>query len=225
MDDPARTSPSKELISVLSKLAADKRNVVAVLSGRRTADLEKWLGRIPGLVIGAEHGALVRDADSQAWQPLHRVSTNLAWKAPIRSILEQFADRAPGSFVEEKEYSLVWHYRRVEPEFSRWLAGELTALLGGLLADSDARPSVGRKIVEVRPVWANKGAFASRLISTEEPCEFQLAAGDDTTDEDFFEKMDSSSFTIHVGYGQSRARYSLKDPASLIRLLAGLTEA
>jgi trehalose 6-phosphate synthase/phosphatase len=40
-------------------------------------------------------------------------------------ILEHFVDRTPGSFVEEKKYGLVWHYRMAEPE---------TVLFPGLLA-------------------------------------------------------------------------------------------
>ena len=32
-------------------------------------------------------------------------------------ILEHFVDRTPGSFIEEKRYALVWHYRVAEPEF------------------------------------------------------------------------------------------------------------
>jgi trehalose 6-phosphate synthase/phosphatase len=96
---------------------------------------------------------------------------------------------APGSFVEQKEYSLVWHYRRVEPEFGTWLAGQLTALLDGLLAEADARPVMGRKIVEVRPVWA-QGRLRRAIGAVPRWHRFSLAAGDDTTDEDLFEKPD-----------------------------------
>jgi trehalose 6-phosphate synthase/phosphatase len=34
----------------------------------------------------------------------------------VMPILEHFVDRTPGSFVEEKKYSVVWNYRTAEPE-------------------------------------------------------------------------------------------------------------
>jgi len=224
-DNPATTSPSRRVTAALTTLAANPRNVVSVLSGRRTADLDRWLGGIPSLVLGAEHGALMRCVgDSEGWRPLNASSSGLAWKSRVRMIVQQFADRAPGSFLEEKEYSIVWHYRRVEPEFGNWLAGELTALLDGLLADTDARPLMGRKIVEVCPVWANKGGFARHLISMHESAGFVLAAGDDTTDESMFEKLDPGAVTVHVGAGHSRARYRVKNPESMINLLTRLAQ-
>lgn len=223
VDDPAKASPSKELVAILAALAAEEKNLVAVVSGRRRADLERWLGSIPNLVLGAEHGALIRRVSPEGWHPLQPANDGLPWKARVSEILQQFADRAPGSFVEEKEFSLVWHYRRVEPEFGTWLAGELRALLDGLLSDADARPVMGHKIVEVRPPWANKGAFVSELVSSSEHCDFQLAAGDDTTDEDMWDKVEPGAFTIHVGHGHSRARYRVKGPESIVQLLMALS--
>jgi trehalose 6-phosphate synthase/phosphatase len=174
------------------------------------------------LILGAEHGMLIRNAPSTGWESLRTNYDPRTWKPQVRIILEQFTDRAPGSFVEEKEYSLVWHFRRVEPEFGSWLAGELTALLSELLADTDARPVLGRKIVEVRPMSPNKGDFALHLLNQEESFDFQLAAGDDNTDEDIFDKFSGESFTIHVGRAPSRARYRLNTPASVARLLSAL---
>lgn len=169
------------------------------------------------------------ESGTPGWRTLATTSAEPAWKPSVLAILEQFADRAPGSFVEQKEYSLVWHYRRVEPEFGTWLAGELTGfldgLLDGLLAETDARPVLGHKIVEVRPVWANKGSFAAQLLSTWGHTDFQLGAGDDTTDEDLFETLDTEAFTIRVGHGHSRARYCVSDPDAMLRLLTELAAA
>ena len=80
-------------------------------------------------------------------------------------MLEHFVNRTPGSFIEEKEYSLVWHYRRSAPEFGEWLARELVAMLEGMLADTELRAIRGRKIVEVKPLWIHKGAAVERFAS------------------------------------------------------------
>src|SRR5262249_53671179 len=142
-----------------------------------------------------------------------------------RPILEHYADRTPGSFVEEKQFALVWHYRTVDPEFGEWLAGELTALLDGMLTDTDTRAVRGRKIVEVRPTWANKGEFTSWILNHAPDAGFRLAAGDDRTDEDIFQHMPEGSWTIHVGAGRSRALYNIPSPAAALDLLSRLSNS
>ena len=78
-------------------------------------------------------------------------------------ILEHFVDRTPGSFVEEKKYALVWHYRMAEPEFGEWLANELVSMLEAMLADTELRAYRGHKIVEIRPVWVEQGRSSPSL--------------------------------------------------------------
>jgi trehalose 6-phosphate synthase/phosphatase len=133
-------------------------------------------------------------------------------------------DRTPGSFVEEKKYALVWHYRMAEPEFGEWLANELVSMLEAMLAETELRAFRGHKIVEVRPVWANKGeAFNSLLGYLPDPG-FMFAAGDDRTDEDLFERMPNGAWTVHVGPGPTRASFVVPDFRALRRVLDLLAE-
>ncbi|HWE52608.1 MAG TPA: bifunctional alpha,alpha-trehalose-phosphate synthase (UDP-forming)/trehalose-phosphatase [Bryobacteraceae bacterium] len=219
-DDPNSSKPSVDLIRNLTRLASDPCNTVAVISGRRSADMERWLGDIANLYIGAEHGMLVHQPSEEGWHALNGLNPDLQWKERIRPILQQFADRAPGSFVEEKQFSLVWHYRRVEAEFGAWLAKELLALLENMLSDTNARPVHGKKIVEVKSTLANKGEFAAWLVDRRGPAEFILAAGDDETDEDMFARLNGAAVTLHVGYGRSIAAFRLRQRSSMDRLLS-----
>ncbi|HEY4086069.1 MAG TPA: bifunctional alpha,alpha-trehalose-phosphate synthase (UDP-forming)/trehalose-phosphatase [Bryobacteraceae bacterium] len=221
VDDPTKAKASGELIAALSRLSSDTRNVVAVISGRVSGDLANWLGSAPGLLLAAEHGALVRRPGSSAWETLAAVPPP-DWKARIRRILQHYVDRAPGSFIEEKEYSVVWHYGHLDPEFGGWLASELTATLDGLLSDTDARPVRGKRIVEVRPVWANKGLLTAQLLDENPDASFRLAVGDDTTDEDIFARLDAESFTVRVGRGYSLARFRVPDSAAVLHLIQSL---
>jgi trehalose 6-phosphate synthase/phosphatase len=219
-DDPAWSKPSSELIRNLTRLASDPRNVVAVLSGRRSADMDHWLGNIENLYLGAEHGLLVREPSDKVWHTLKGLDPDLKWRARIRPVLEQFADRAPGSVIEDKQFSLVWHYRRVEPEFGSWLAKELLALLENMLSDTDARPVQGKKIVEVKSTWANKGEFVSWLLDERGRADFVLAVGDDETDEDMFARLSGNAFTLHIGDGRSIAAFRLRHRAAMDKLLS-----
>ena len=215
---PRDAAPTPRVLDLIGQLARRRSFRVALVSGRPKEDLDTWFGEIDGLWLAAEHGAAVR-APGGSWEPL-RPSHPVGWKARVRPVLEHVSDRTPGSFIEEKEYSLVWHYRMAHPEFGEWLANDLTAMLEGMLAETELRALRGQKSVEVRLAWANKGELGARLISAEPG--LILAVGDDRTDEDLFERLPADAWTVHVGSGPSRARFRLADPEAVLSALEAL---
>jgi trehalose 6-phosphate synthase/phosphatase len=222
---PQDAVPPAGLADTLARLAANPANTVAVVSGRSRAVLENWLGHVPGLWLAAEHGAVVRRPRDHAWEP-YRANFSDEWKQHVRPVLEHFVSRTPGSLIEEKEFALVWHYRMADAVFGEWLANELVSALEGMLAETELRAQRGQKIVEVKPAWANKGEVLSRLArAPARGPSFCLAAGDDRTDEDLFATLPADAWTIRVGAGRTRAKFSLPAPEELRRLLAQLAEA
>jgi trehalose 6-phosphate synthase/phosphatase len=221
---PRDAVPPAELLDILSRLAADQANTVAIVSGRSRFDLDKWFGRIPRLWIAAEHGAIIRSPQTKWWETYHPGYSD-EWKQRILPVLEHFVDLTPGSFIEEKEFSLVWHYRMSDPEFGKWLANELVANLEQMLAETELRATRGCKCVEVKMSWANKGEVLSRLEQVSPHPSFLLGAGDDRTDEDLFARMPEDSWTIHVGPGETRAQYSVQDPAQMCEMLKSLANS
>ena len=160
---PQQAVPPQVVLDLLTALAADPKNLVALMSGRSSENLERWFGKIPQLCLVAEHGAELKTQSASTWESL-RPHASTVWKPTVMPILEHFVDRTPGSFVEEKKYALVWHYRMAEPEFGEWLANELVSMLEAMLAETELRAFRGEKIVEVKPVWANKGEALERLL-------------------------------------------------------------
>jgi trehalose 6-phosphate synthase/phosphatase len=215
---PRQAVPGSDLVTLLGRLCADPANCVALISGRRAEELDHWFGGVAGLALAAEHGATLRPPGQKGWHAL-RPEHSGDWKSTVRPVLEHFVDRTPGSFIEEKEYSLVWHYRMSEPEFREWLAGELVALLEGMLAQTELRAIRGRKNVEVKPTWANKGVLVERLLALCADASFRFAAGDDRTDEDVFAALDPEAWTVHVGFDDTRARFRVPDVAAVLLLL------
>jgi trehalose 6-phosphate synthase/phosphatase len=215
---PEQAEPPPVLIRLLTALAADSNNCVALVSGRQAENLERWFGSIEGMWLVAEHGAELKPPRSDSWEPLRpQVSTD--WKSTVMPILEHYVDRIPGSFVEEKKYSLVLHYRMAEPEFSEWLANELVSMLEAMLAETELRASRGAKTIEVRPVWVNKGETLERLLAAQPDPDFLFAAGDDRTDEDLFERIRGEAWTVHVGTGPTHAAFAVPNFESIRRLL------
>src|SRR5215469_13025522 len=118
---PQQAFPPAAALDLLNALGADSKNRVVIISGRSAENLERWFGTVQGLWLVAEHGTELRDPSAPKWEILRPQSTS-DWKTTVMPILEHFVDRTPGSFVEEKKYALVWHYRMAEPEFGEWLA-------------------------------------------------------------------------------------------------------
>ena len=220
---PQQAVPPVAVLDLLNAMVRDSKNRVVLISGRSAENLDRWFGTVQGLWLVAEHGAELKHPSAPTWDALRPQSTS-DWKATVMPILEHFVDRTPGSFVEEKKHALVWHYRMAEPEFGEWLANELVSMLEAMLAETELRAFRGAKIVEVKPVWANKGGVFERLLTAYSDPDFIFAAGDDRTDEDLFERLPAHAWTVHVGPGATRASFVTADFQSLRRLLTLIAE-
>ena len=84
------------------------------------------------------------------------------WKERVRPILQLYVDRLPGALLEEKEFSLAWHYRRTDPELASVRAKELLDDLTGYTRNIDVQVFEGNKVIEVRNSGVNKGTAAIR---------------------------------------------------------------
>lgn len=202
--DPGLAVPDGELLSLLERLARDPKNSVAIISGRNREFLSKHFSHLP-IVLIAEHGALIMRG-SGSWTPT--VSQSSQWKEQIRPHLEMYSDRTPGSFIEEKEYSLVWHYRKSDAEFAPIRAIELKSNLMEMVANLNLGIMEGNKVLEVKSHESSKGHIASRLIS-ENDFDFILGIGDDVTDEELFSAIPDEGIGIKVGLTPSIARYHI----------------
>ena len=148
-------------------------------------------------------------------------SLNADWKKEIRLILDKYVERTPGSFVEDKTYSLVWHYRKVNPALGTGRKRELVEVLADITANFNLQILEGNKVIEIKSADINKGKVASHWLSKGR-WDFILAVGDDTTDEDTFGVLPKKAFSIKVGLGQSQARFNLKSAKEVRPLLREL---
>jgi trehalose 6-phosphate synthase/phosphatase len=217
--DPKRARPDAELLELLERLTADPQNHVVIISGRDRDTLHAWLGHLP-LDFIAEHGVWLRAAgeDWQLFQPLRN-----DWKAELRPVLELYVSRTAGSFIEEKDYSLVWHYRRADVELGAVRARDLLNHLTFMASNTDLQVLEGNKVIEIKNAGINKGTAAARWLGQHGP-DFILAIGDDRTDEDTFGAMPDDAYTIKVGTdSRSRARFHIRSATEVRELLRRLS--
>lgn len=206
--------PDKDLLGILKKLSEDPHNTVVITSGRDYHTLDAWLGHLP-LDMIAEHGAWYRDHGKE-WRS--RRDLNNEWRHEIHRVMDMYARRTPGAFIEEKSFSLAWHYRKVEEGLGSLRAHELMADIKHFVSDQGLQLLQGDKVVEIKSITVNKGKAAKRWLEKDD-YDFVMAIGDDYTDEDTFKAMPDDAITIKVGNNVSAATYFMSSYAEVRALL------
>jgi len=210
----------EHLSDILKKLIATPQTNVFIISGRSHLDIDKLLVHLPINII-AEHGAMMKE--NGVWK--NHKANNGSWKKVILPILNQTTFNCQRSFVEEKKFSLTWHYRNADVHSGYAHSRELILILEKIIHSYNLKILDGNKVVEILPDEIGKGK-AVKELSEQNNYDFILSLGDDATDEEMFEYYlnNSNAFTIKVGNGNTYARYKLSginDVVSLLKHLSG----
>jgi trehalose 6-phosphate synthase/phosphatase len=201
--DPTAVVPDESLINLLRSLSEQEGTKLVVNSGRDKHTLEEWLGGL-GLDMAAEHGVWQKKDGNWKTSP----GLSVSWKDNIRQVLNNMVERTPGSFIEEKDFSIAWHYRGIDRDLGEKRVREFRDVLLYLTANDDLQVLEGNKVVEVKNAGVSKGKATAAWLGEEE-WDFIMALGDDHTDEDTFKALPDTAHTIKVGLDKSVARYHL----------------
>ena len=217
---PRNASPDPELIALLRGLTQRAGTTVHVVSGRTRESLEAFLGELD-VGLHAEHGLWSRPDRGSPWK--NRSPLPPPWLEPVRKVMEKVARRTDGAVLEVKSGALAFHYRATEPALGQRRLAELRATLSGDPQANTFELLDGARVLEVRPRGVNKGTVVPDLLAAA-PGAMVLALGDDVTDEALFAALPPGAVSIHVGFGQSVARYRLPGVRAARALLKRLLE-
>ena len=203
--DPQKASPDKSLFKLLDQLNEKEGNDIYLISGRDKETFGRWFLPKKYNMI-AEHGVWISE-NGEEFRMLENV--NKDWMEKIYPVLESFVDRTPGSFIEEKNYSLAWHYRNTDPDFGANRAAELNTVLTSLIGNDDISVLNGNKVMEIKSSNVNKGRAAMRVIPQKD-YDFIFAIGDDWTDEFMFQELPEEAVTVKVGMQKTKAKFYIE---------------
>lgn len=219
-DKPEDAKPDQELIDLITNLGNLENTTVVLVSGRDKNTLGTWWKKIPVELI-AEHGVWIRRIGKK-WRLNEKVQND--WMQNVRPVIETFCDRTPGSFLEEKTYSLAWHYRKADPDLGDIRANELSNVLKELCSNHGLSVLEGNKVLEIKSSGVNKGKAANKLLLKKDN-EFIFAIGDDWTDEFLFKELPDTSVTVKVGFKKTAANYFIYNTHRVRNLLKDFLEA
>lgn len=193
---PQLASPPPVVTTLLDSLCRDPKNRLFIISGRERRFMDTWLGKLRA-GLAAEYGFYYRLPEAEQWQCIGQ-DLDLSWKDVVRPIMQYFTERTPGTYIENKESSLTWHYRDADPHFGLWQAKDMQIQMEDVLSNLPLEILQGNRMVEVRHQAANKSMVAEavlKLLSTAQSVrergevDFILCAGDDRSDEDMFQTV------------------------------------
>jgi len=218
-NDPQKAAPDKQLYTLLDSISQLPDTDMYLISGRDKETFQRWFMEKKYNMI-VEHGVWLSQ-NGEEFTMLENVKKD--WMEKILPVLESFVDRTPGSFIEEKNYSLAWHYRNTDPDFGQKRASELNTVLRSLIANDDLSVLNGNKVVEIKSSNVNKGRAAMRIY-TANMYDFVFAIGDDWTDEFMFQELPETAVTVKVGRQKTQAKYYIDSIKNVRELLSRFSE-
>jgi len=208
----------ESLKHTLRCLREETGGATALVSGRKVAALDSLFAPVQLAAIGC-HGAEWR---IQSGEPVTFRARPLS--SDIKQTLRSAIAAAPKIRVEDKSYTLAFHYRSA-PELGPELEAHLQRALRPY--ESELRLLHGKLVLEVKPRTFDKGEVVRALMrrapfSGRRP----VFLGDDTTDRDAFTAVhELGGVGVSVGRPMADAEYMLPDPQAARDWLAALTRA
>jgi trehalose 6-phosphate synthase/phosphatase len=217
---PQNAILSEHLGDILIKLFYEPQTTVFIISGRGHKDIDILLNHLPIDII-AEHGAMMRE--NGVWK--NQINKDDAWKKTIINILTQITLSCPGSYVEEKNFSITWHYRNADLQSGYVHSRELISRVEKYIHSCNLKILDGNKVVEIMTQNIGKGIAVKKLVEKKN-YDFILSIGDDATDEEIFELFlpNENAFTIKVGNGYSFAKKKFNSVSDVGLFLKHLSE-
>ncbi|OWZ04291.1 Trehalose-phosphatase [Phytophthora megakarya] len=127
---------------------------------------------------------------------------DMSWKDLVLPTMLMFTDRTPGSYIEDKESSLTWHYGDADPHFGSWQAKDLQIILERQLIGTALEVYQGHKSVSVEHEGCTKTRVLEGLLKhlslpdqiakkNDQEVDFILCVCDDVTDDQMFQTLNA----------------------------------
>jgi trehalose 6-phosphate phosphatase len=215
-EQPDSVVVQPELVPILARLSQSLDGALAIVTGRTIVEIDAFLAPLV-LPVAGVHGAERRSLNAaDDWR------IQVDGIGQVAAIAHALQAKHEALIVEEKSVAVALHYRQ---------APDLEALCLQTMSDAAAEwPDLivlrGKKVVEVKPRQASKGAAVRHFLG-EQPFVGRVPwfVGDDVTDEAAFEVVNGlSGFAIKIGAGDTGALYRLPDPTQLREWLRSMAD-
>lgn len=223
VDKPSLAKLSKAQKEILRKLARSRGVIIAIISGRRLADVKHLVG-LANIYYAGNHGLEIIGPELKKIHPKARQAIPALQK--ILNKLQRELTGIKGVLWEDKKFSLSLHYRLAKPRDWPRLKEALKQTVKPFL--NKVCITHGKMVLEVRPkvkwdkglavLWLLKKLSRGRQITP-------IYIGDDQTDEDAFRALKSKGITVKVGRtAKTLAQYRVKDVSEVYKFIQSMLQ-
>jgi trehalose 6-phosphate synthase/phosphatase len=178
---------------VLNDLVYDNRNIVFVMSARRPDELDRLFQLVPNLGLIAENGCFIKYPGKSGWTEFADRQKVAAWKRSVKSILQYYLERTPGSEIEDRNCSLIFHFKNAENfAMAERQANDWTAHINESCEEQRVHATQLEDCVVVEPIDWTKATAATHIYDelkvnggSDKP-DFLMVIGDGREDEKVF---------------------------------------
>lgn len=115
------SEPTQEALEALDAISENPENIVFVVSSESKSLMHQWYNlRTPHLGLAAENGFFWRwtskDKTASDWSTLIEVA-DFEWINQVRLIMNRYVDKTEGSYIEEKESTIIWNFKNTDLEY------------------------------------------------------------------------------------------------------------
>ena len=214
---PEDVAADATLLRLIAELAAAVQGALALVSGRRLADIDRIFAPLTFCASGL-HGAEIRFPDGS------RRSGNCRAMDDVRPKVSEFIADHPGLRLEDKGAALALHFRQVPG-----LGQNVLEFLYPLAQMNGLAVQEGKMVAELKEAQHDKAKAIGALLETATFYgRMPVTIGDDLTDECGFLFVNAQGgISVRAGApgNASAARYSLPDPAAVRTELCKLLQS
>ncbi|EKX72062.1 trehalose-6-phosphate synthase, putative [Theileria equi strain WA] len=190
------SAPLDVNLESIKELAADKRNVVVLISCRGRKIMDSWFGDIKNVGLCAEHGYNYKlpAITGDEWQHMQHSSSG-EWKDAATQFLGEYVQRTPGSYLDVIGSAVIFQYHHSDTEFGAIQANELYPALSEVMTGFPVEVHRGKSHVEVKLKGINKGSALLHVVKKYSALygdfDFVLCVGDDRSDEEMYKALNT----------------------------------
>jgi trehalose 6-phosphate phosphatase len=226
-DNPTEVVTPEKIKKIIGQLIKNPKILVIIVTGRSLCNIQKLLN-LRGLSFIALHGLHIKRLNGSQfnWNPADQ--TRLLIKE-IKEDMEKELHGKEGAFLEDKELTLVLHYRLLPSNRIQIIREKFKKIVSAHDKNRVLEIINGAKIIEVRPKGWNKGTaiemFLTKYMNKKNILSIYI--GDDVTDEDAFQFIGKKGISIYVTNQSKRktaAQYYVKNPDEVFLFLQSLSQ-
>lgn len=97
------------------------------------------------------------------WHPLN-LELDTSFREQALQLLQHYTERTPGSYVEQRQSAVVWHFHEADSDYASWQSSELISHLRHAFAKQPIEVTKIGRSVEIRPFGITEEQLIERVL-------------------------------------------------------------